>query len=47
MTVDDFHGDYQAFIQEKLRCGVRKLSQEEKLLMFALVDRKFNEESNL
>ena len=47
LDISDFKGDEKAMIEMKLRHGIRKLSQEEKLLMFALVDKKFKDESNL
>ena len=43
LEIDDFNGDEALFNSAKIELGMRVLSQEEKILMFAIADGRMKE----
>jgi superfamily II DNA helicase RecQ len=46
ITVYDFRGDEKAMMKYRAQQGVRKLSQQEKILMFGMVDKQLRDNVN-
>ena len=43
VDIDDFDGDAKALLDFKIENGVRTLTQDEKMLMFGLVNNEMND----
>lgn len=46
LDVEDFNGDMAAFTMAKIEKGVRMLTQQEKILMFAIADGRMKDGIN-
>lgn len=44
VDIDDFDGDAKALLDFKIENGVRTLTQDEKMLMFGLVNNEMNDQ---